>query len=127
MEKTIVIDDQEVKFKSTGSVPLRYKAQFQRDYFADIAKLQDVLVSNTKEKDVKEEDIDFSRLDVDVFYRIVWTLAKNADKEIPDLLNWLDEFNSFPIIEVAFELMDIITASIQSKKKSLPPMKRKKK
>lgn len=126
MEKTLVIDGQEVKFKSTGSVPLRYKAQFQRDYFADISKLQDIVVKSN-ESDAEKESIDLGSLNTDVFYRIVWTLAKNADKEIPDLLNWLDEFDSFPIIEVAFELMDIITASIQTKKKSQPPTKRKKK
>ena len=27
MEKTLVIDNKEVRFKSTGATPLRYKAQ----------------------------------------------------------------------------------------------------
>ena len=37
MEKTIIIDGKEIRFKTNGATPLRYKAQFGRDYFKDIA------------------------------------------------------------------------------------------
>ena len=33
MEKTLTIDGKEVRFKSTAATPLRYKAQFNKDYF----------------------------------------------------------------------------------------------
>lgn len=128
MEKIIPIDGKDIKFKSSGAVPLRYKAQFQRDYFGDISKLQDLIVNNLDSpEDITPDDIDLSRMDFDVFYRIVWTLAKTADKDIPDLMNWLDEFGSFPIIEVTLELMEIITASIQTKKKYPVQTKKRKK
>lgn len=128
MEKTLTIDGEKIKFKSSGAVPLRYKAQFQRDYFADIYKLMDLVDGEVENlDDIKPEDINIANLDFDVFYRVVWTLAKTADKDVPDLMSWLDEFDSFPIVEVTVELMDIIAASIQTKKKPQAQGKRRKK
>ncbi len=38
MEKTIQIDNKSISFKSTAATPLRFKAQFGKDYFAEIIK-----------------------------------------------------------------------------------------
>ena len=38
MEKTIEIDGKKVGFKTNGATPLRYKAQFGKDYFKEILK-----------------------------------------------------------------------------------------
>lgn len=113
MEKTIVIDDKEVKFRSTAATPLRFKAQFGRDYFAEIIKLN-------KLSDFKEEKSNYEVLenaDFEIFYNIIWVLAKTADKSIPDPLTWLDGFEEFPLFEIIPEVQDLIAASIQSKKK----------
>ena len=40
MEKVICICGQDVRFKATGALPLRYKTQFGRDLFADMAVLE---------------------------------------------------------------------------------------
>ena len=113
MEKTIVIDDKEVKFRSTAATPLRFKAQFGRDYFAEIIKLN-------KLSDFKEEKSNYEVLenaDFEVFYNIIWTLAKTADNTIPEPIAWLDGFDEFPLFEIIPEVQDLIAASIQSKKK----------
>jgi len=102
MEKTITIDGKEVRFKSTASLPLRYKAQFGRDLFADMAVLEGV-------------ENDLSKLDTELFYNIVWTLAKGAD-DIPPLIDWLDSFDCFPIFEVFAELQDMVAASFKTTK-----------
>lgn len=113
MEKTIIIDNKEVKFRSTAATPLRFKAQFGRDYFAEIIKLN-------KLSDFKEEKSNYEVLenaDFEIFYNIIWVLAKTADKSIPDPLTWLDDFEEFPLFEIIPEVQDLIAASIQSKKK----------
>ncbi|WP_207640253.1 hypothetical protein [Mediterraneibacter gnavus] len=48
MEKTIYIDEKQVKLKSTAALPKRYKAQFGRDYFADLMKVAKVFGKGTK-------------------------------------------------------------------------------
>lgn len=114
MEKTLIIDGQKVKFKSNGSTPLRYKAQFQRDYFKEILKMASLESLVGKKKIVPK---DLEALDFEVFYNIAWIMAKTADPSIPDPISWLDEFDEFPIIDIVPELQDLIAASLQSKKK----------
>ncbi|PEL13790.1 hypothetical protein [Bacillus sp. AFS017336] len=116
MEKTISIDGKQVRFKSTGATPLRYKAQFSKDYFVEIIKLNSISKLNDLNKDnLNIEDLE--GLDFEVFYNIAWTMAKTADKDIPDPMTWLDTFDSFPMIEIIPELQELIMSSMQSKKK----------
>jgi hypothetical protein len=114
MEKTILIDGKDIRFKSTGATPLRYKAQFHKDFFVEILKLNS-LKGLQKAEDIKTEDIE--KVDFDVLYNIVWVLAKTASKDIPEPIEWLDQFNEFPLMEIIPELQDLIQSTIQAKKK----------
>ncbi len=114
MEKTLTVDGKQVRFKSTGATPLRYKAQFRKDFFSDMMKLNS-LKSLQKVEDITSDDIE--QIDFEVLYNIVWVLAKTADKNIPEPIEWLDDFEEFPLMEIIPELQELIGASIQSKKK----------
>ena len=113
MEKTIEIDNKKVSFKSTAATPLRYKSQFGKDFFVDIMKLSSLDGFNPKKIDLKKID----KLDFEVFYNIIWVLAKTANKKIPDPITWLDEFEEFPLFDIIPELQDLILSSMQTKKK----------
>jgi hypothetical protein len=108
MEKTIEIDGKQVRFKSTAATPLRYKAQFGKDYFAELFKMNKLSGGDTEGAEY---------LDFEVFYNLIWALAKTADKSIPEPITWLDEFDEFPLMEIIPDLQELITASIQGKKK----------
>jgi hypothetical protein len=113
MEKTIVIDGQEVRFKSTGATALRFKAQFGKDYLVEIMKLNSLGKINGEEIDPDS----LKGLDFEVFYHIAWTMAKTANPSIPDPITWLDGFDTFPIMEIIPELQDMLISTIQAKKK----------
>ena len=113
MERTIVIDGKQIRFKSTAATPLRYKAQFGKDFFVDILKLSSIEGLNSKKIDINKID----KLDFEVFYNIIWVLAKTADKKIPEPMTWLDKFDEFPLFEIIPELQDLILGSMQTKKK----------
>ena len=113
MEKTIEIDNKQVNFKSTAATPLRYKAQFHKDYFAEIMKLEGL----GKVKKGKIDSEVLQNADFEVFYNIIWVLAKTADRTIPEPIEWLDGFEEFPLFEIIPQIQDLITASIQTKKK----------
>ncbi|MHC5250475.1 hypothetical protein [Enterococcus sp. LJL90] len=124
MEKTIYIDDKPVRLKSTAATPLRYKAQFRKDYFAELLKLAKFGSSGSKNEEEEDEfdlmDISFSELDTldfEVIYNFIWVLAKTADSTIPAPMEWLDNFDSMPIAEVFPEVAGLLEASIASKKK----------
>ncbi len=114
MEKILTIDGRQVKFKSTGAFLLRYKAQFGRDAIQDIFKLQGAIDSKNQIKNI-------DALDLEVFYDLVWTLAKTADPGIPPPMEWLDEFSEFPLIDILPQVMSLITgcltSTVESKKK----------
>jgi hypothetical protein len=114
MEKTIEIDGKKVRFKSTGATPLRYKAQFGKDYFKEIMKLQPLAKFSGKSRITPEE---MEALDFEVFFNISWIMAKTADPSIPEPLEWLDQFDEFPMAVVIPELQDLMISSFQSTKK----------
>ncbi|MBS6486369.1 hypothetical protein [Veillonella sp.] len=113
MEKTLTIDGREVRFKSTAATPLRYKAQFGKDYFSEILKMESL--ANVKQGKVSSKDI--QKIDFEIFYNIIWVLAKTADRNIKEPMEWLDGFDEFPLMEIIPELQDLIIASLQTKKK----------
>jgi hypothetical protein len=114
MEKILTIDGRQVKFKSTGAFLLRYKAQFGRDALQDILRLQSAIDSKGQIKNI-------NTLDLEVFYNLIWTLAKTADPNILPPLEWLDEFSEFPLMDIIPEIVDMIfsclTSTVESKKK----------
>ncbi|MGN8648314.1 hypothetical protein ACTNEO_19920 [Gracilibacillus sp. HCP3S3_G5_1] len=122
MEKTLTIDGRQVTFKSTASTMLRYKSQFGKDLFADLMKMFPAMQMADKlsEDKIDSKDIDYETLqyiDFEVLYNIIWVLAKTANKEIPEPIEWLDEFDEFPIMKVLPELQDLMMHSLQGKKK----------
>jgi hypothetical protein len=114
MEKTIEIDGKKVTFKSTGATPLRYKAQFGKDYFKEILKLAPLQKLNGKKGLTPDE---LAVLDFEVFYNISWIMAKTADPTIPEPLEWLEQFDEFPMSVVIPELQDLMVSSFQTTKK----------
>lgn len=114
MEKTITIDGKQVRFKSNGATPLRYKAQFGKDYFKEILKLAPLQNLNGK-KGIKPEQL--ATLDFEVFYNISWIMAKTAEPTIPEPIEWLEQFDEFPMAQIIPELQDLILSSFQTAKK----------
>lgn len=108
MEKVINIDGKQIKFKSNAATPLRYKAQFNKDFFSEILKLE-----NTG-KNKKDNPLE---IDMEVLYNISWILAKTADPSIPGPIEWLERFEVFPIGEVIPQLQELIISSLGTKKK----------
>jgi hypothetical protein len=116
MEKTIEIDGKKVRFKTNGATPLRYKAQFGKDYFKEILKLAPLQKLQGDAKGITAEDM--QHLDFEVFYNISWIMAKTADPTIPEPLEWLEQFDEFPMAVVIPELQDLMLASFQTTKKN---------
>lgn len=118
MEKTLMIDGKSVRFKSNGATPLRYKAQFGKDYLKEIMKMAPL--ANAKKKKNNEFDAqDLESMDFEVFYNISWILAKTADPTIPEPIEWLSQFETFPIDEIFPEMQELMMASLSQSKKKL--------
>ena len=107
MEKIIKIGNKEIKMRSTAGTMLRYRNYFNRDFLKDLISLQSKL--NNKIEQGKE----FEVIDLEMFEKIAWCMAKTADNSIPDIENWLDEFDTFDIMQVLPEIMSLLVANME--------------
>ncbi len=59
IEKTIDINGQQVKFRSSATIPRLYRIKFKRDIFKDLTKLEKAYNKKAKEG---EEDLEIDDL-----------------------------------------------------------------
>lgn len=127
MEKIIKIGEKDVKLKASASFAFRYKAAFQKDILQTLMPMLQALVPLIAiDKDLDEMDaqqlvglLGAQEIDVELtdIYSIVWVLAKTADPNIPPVMEWLDEFDEFPLVEILPEAFDLLIPTLVSSKK----------
>lgn len=126
MEKTITIDGKKVRFKSTGGTARRYRNQFNRDFFADLLQLYPIMQLKKEGFDTNNLDLEIiKKLSFEVFENITWTLAKTADKSIPEPEEWLEQFDELPIFDILPKIQDLMMSSLQSAKQRAQDTKKK--
>lgn len=106
MEKTLTIDGRQVKFKSSGGTLMRYRNQFNSEFFADLAALNNAQNDPTK--------INFA-----VVENMIWAFAKTANECIPDPQTWYDSFEEIDILEVWGELSELTAKALKTLQKNV--------
>ena len=116
MEKVLNIGNKEIKMKSTAGTMMRYRNQFNRDFIKDLMHLKDSM------QDKVDKGTELDLVDLGIFEKIAWCMAKTADDNVPDIEHWLDEFDTFDIYQVLPEIMGLLVANMEqigSKKKTV--------
>ena len=125
MRKIVLVGDQEYELGTNGYTPIAYKQQFGKDYFQDLfsmLKNQSFMNGLNKldaEKELTATNIDISMLsdfDMTFFNRLFWTFAKSANPHIKPYEQFFMEMEVFPIQEVGPVLMEMLNASMTTKK-----------
>lgn len=135
MIKTIKIDNKEVRLSNNVSWALIYKNQFGSDIVQAlmpmIAGALDILSGLVKESDeINLKDLakitdgdDFVNAMIHIgnveftdFIDITWALAKAADDDIPEPMEWVKQFDSFPMDTVAPAVVGLIVKGLVSSK-----------
>lgn len=103
MEKTIVIDGKEYKFKATAATPRVYRQAFGRDIYIDAKTLFTV-----------RQDADFSADSLNAFENIAYCMNSQAEgRELKretvekEMDEWLDQFETFSIYKILPQLIDL--------------------
>ncbi len=117
IEKVIEISGQQVKFRSSATVPRLYRIKFKRDIFKDLAKLEKAYSKKAK----NGEDIEID--DLEIFENVAYIMAFHADPSIPKTIDeWLDQFEMFSIYQVLPEILELwgsnMMTDIEAKKGS---------
>ena len=121
IEKTVRIGDQDVKFRSSASVPRLYRIKFGRDIFRDLNKLEQSFQEKSGENGSRME-VD----DLEIFENVAYIMAYHADPTIPGTIDeWLDQFEMFSIYEILPEILELwgknLKTDVQSNKKNVRP------
>lgn len=124
MRKIIMVGEQEYELGTSAYTPIAYKQQFGKDYFQDLfsmlqnqSLMSELNKLNSGEKKSNEVDISIlSDFDMTFFNRLFWTFAKTANPHIKPYEQFFMEMESFPIQEVGPELMEMLNASMSTKK-----------
>lgn len=103
MEKTIKIGGRDINFKATCGTLCIYKQQFGAEYCEELYKLKVMENSGayTPDKIYLEQ--------YKISYRLIWSMAKNADKTIPDPERWAEKFKKFPMQEILSQIMELFS------------------
>ena len=124
LQKTVVIGDREVTFKSSAAIPRLYRIKFGRDIFRDLRKLEKNFNAN-KDSDASGMEIE----DLEIFENVAYIMALHADSSIPQTIDeWLDQFEMFSIYTVLPEILELwgsglLTTSEAKKNTDLPSAK----
>lgn len=138
MIKNIKIGEKEVQLDNNIGWTMIYKDQFGADIIQTImpvmAAALDLIAGLVRETGKKENitwtDIlkltdgdtlleaaaHFAAAEFVDFLNITWALAKNADDSVPDPRKWIRSFDTFPVDEIAPEVVKIIFAGMVSSK-----------
>ena len=125
MRKIVLVGNQEYELGTNGYTPIAYKQQFGKDYFQDLFSMlknqsfMNELNKLENDKELTATDIDASLLsdfDMTFFNRLFWTFDKSANPHIKPYEQFFMEMEVFPIQEVGPVLMEMLNASMTTKK-----------
>jgi len=139
MQKTINIGDKEVRLDNNIGWTMEYRNQEGKDIIPTLlplaasmldllsgivratGKTNDITVSDllavTDTDDMLNAIIHASGAEfVDLFINTTWALAKCADESIPEPRRWVRQFDTFPLDEIAPEVLNFILEGIMSRK-----------
>ena len=103
IEKTVMVGDREVKFRSSASVPRLYRIKFKRDIFKDLSRLEK---SFRDRSDDEESGLEIE--DLEIFENVAYIMAFHADPTIPGTIDeWLEQFEMFSIYEILPEILEL--------------------
>ena len=119
-----MVGDKEYELGTSAYTPIAYKQQFGKDYFQDLFSMlqnQSIMSElnklNSDEEESNEVDISIlSDFDMTFFNRLFWTFAKTANPHIKPYEQFFMEMETFPIQEIGPELMEMLNASMSTKK-----------
>lgn len=111
-ERTIMVGDVPVRFRSDASTPRVYRLMFGRDIFKDMGTLVDSFSKSDENGEDSEdgkgggEGFNIPDTGLEALENIAYCMAKQAAPDIPEITEWLSQFGMFDIYS---RMGDIIT------------------
>lgn len=125
MRSTIKLENKkEIKINTSWNWAYIYQEYFGHDIIPDLVPVIDsfieVFTGLLNGDEVEENTIsdNLYGLEITTVTNVIWALAKNADDSIPEVREWLDGFDEFPLDVIVPETIDALARSMVSTKKA---------
>lgn len=114
MERVYKIAGKEIKLKAVANNAIIYRSAFGADMF----QAQSVFMTLVDSRG----NVDWGKVDGLDMMRLVWTMAKSADKNFMPFDDWIDTLDEFPIFDIVNDLIDMLQVNMIS----ITPIKNRK-
>lgn len=104
MEKTITIDNKELKFKATADTPRVYRHAFGRDIYIDTQKL---FAEYFSEKELSADSLDIVENIAFCMNAQAEGRKLNAETIEEEMSEWLSQFEMFSIYRILSKLIEL--------------------
>lgn len=114
----------EIKINTSWNWAYIYQDYFGHDIIPDLVPLIDTFIEtlsgliNGSETDEEDLGSKLYGMEITTVTNVIWALAKNADDSIPEVREWLDGFDEFPLDIILPEVLDALAGSMMSTKKA---------
>lgn len=137
MKKIINIDGRDVAFVANGALPLRFMQETGKDLFeiampiiGSIVPLLPKFLPLLYDKKAKDKEVETMLVDSlgeinldSLFYQIkawdimtlVYVMAKEGNKDIDEMVEWYESFDSLPAYSILKELFPMLIKTFGSK------------
>ena len=103
MEKTIQIDGKDFLLRASAMNMIVYRSQFNKDIMEVAGQI--IKAGSTQ---------DFSSLDSLGVAKLIWTMGKTANKDLPNFEEWFEGIESFPVLDILGSCMELIMSNLTS-------------
>lgn len=123
MERIITVGGADVRMRASALIPRLYRFKFGRDLIKDMSQLEAAYkkaVSLSQDaSDEEKREAQFSAVDLTIFENVAWTMAKNANADIPnDPDEWLDTIEGvFSVYEALPQILELWESGLSTTSK----------
>lgn len=108
MEKTVLIDGKEVRFRASAAIPRMYRMTFRRDIIQDMKTIQTAIQASEEARKAAraagggDPGSSLPLEALTLFENVAYLMAKHGDpRGVPDNVDaWLDGFGTFSIYTI---------------------------
>lgn len=113
MEKIIKIGEKDVRLKANAMQAIIYRREFGRDIMEVQGSLMSMVGFDSRGK-ASVNLAGVKGIDGVGIVQVIWTMAKAADASVPPLEQWLEQFDTFPIVDIFMDSYELILANFIS-------------
>jgi hypothetical protein len=123
LERIITVGGADVRMRASALIPRLYRFKFGRDLIKDMSQLEAAYkkaVSLSQDaSDEEKREAQFSAVDLTIFENVAWTMAKNANADIPnDPDEWLDTIEGvFSVYEALPQILELWESGLSTTSK----------